>query len=527
MPRRSTALFLGAIVAVLALLAPSADARPSNHRPHHRPQGSAGLVRAVDVDGVLDHLDAFQEIADENGGTRASGTPGFEASVDYVVHKLRRAGYHPEVQEFTFPFFQQLSPSTFEQVTPTPAVYVEGTDYFTADFSGTGDVVGVVQPVDLVLPPTPEPSSTSGCEPEDFAGFTAGNVALVQRGSCDFAVKVANADAAGATGVIIFNEGQEGRTEAFQGTLGGPADLPVVMPSFELGSSLAEQAETQDVTVHLLTSTLSENRQTWNVTADTRRGRSDRTVVVGAHLDSVVAGPGINDNGSGSATILEVAEQLARLDRGGHHGRSRPGHGNLPNRVRFAWWGAEEAGLLGSEHYVASLSEDELADIALNLNFDMVGSPNYVRFVYDGDGSDSEAAGPAGSDRIEREFVRWFERQGLETEPTAFDGRSDYGPFIDAGIPAGGLFTGAEGVKTEEQAATYGGTAGEAYDPCYHQACDTRDNIDDEVLDQMADAVAHATWLWSHRRLPARPTTEAEAMTTSLSGSSNSPLVTA
>jgi Zn-dependent M28 family amino/carboxypeptidase len=515
MPKRSGVLFLSAIVATLALLVPSVDARQGPQPHHQRPQGSAGLVRAVDVDGVLEHLDALQAIADANGGTRASGTPGYEASVDYVVERLEAAGYDPQVQEFTFPFFQQLSASTFEQVSPSPAVYVEGTDYFTADFSGSGDITGVVEPVDLTLPPTPEPSSTSGCEPEDFAGFTAGAIALVQRGACDFAVKVANADAAGAIGVIIFNEGQEGRTDAFQGTLGGPADLPVVMPSFALGSSLAEQAESGDVTVHILTSTLSENRQTWNVTADTRRGRADRTVVVGAHLDSVVPGPGINDNGSGSATILEVAEQLARQ-------RAR-----TPNRIRFAWWGAEESGLLGSEHYVASLSEEELADIALNLNFDMVASPNYVRFVYDGDGSDSEEAGPAGSDRIEAEFVRWFQRHGLETEPTAFDGRSDYGPFIDAGIPAGGLFTGAEGVKTEEEAATYGGTAGEPYDPCYHQACDTRANINDEVLDQMADAVAHATWLWGHRHLPTRTTAEAEAMTTRVAASPDSPLVTA
>ena len=510
------ALVLSAVVAVFALLAPSAEAR-SGRQPHqhHRPQGAAGLVRAVELDGVLEHLDALQAIADENGGTRASGTPGFEASVDYVVERLEDAGYHPDVQEFTFPFFQQLSASTFEQITPDPALYVEGTDYFTADFSGSGDVTGVLSPVDLTLPPTPEPSSTSGCEPEDFAGFTAGDIALIQRGSCNFSVKVENAQAAGAAAVVIFNEGQEGRTDAFQGTLGGPETLPVVMTSFALGNSLAEQAASGDVTVHILTSTLSENRQTWNVLADTRRGRADRTIVVGAHLDSVVPGPGINDNGSGSATILEVAEQLAR-QRGGP-----------PNRVRFAWWGAEEAGLLGSTYYVENLSEDELADIALNLNFDMLASPNYVRFVYDGDGSDSDAAGPDGSDRIEREFVRWFQRHGLETEPTAFDGRSDYGPFIDAGIPAGGLFTGAEGIKTEEEAAVYGGTAGEPYDACYHQACDTRENINDEVLDQMADAVAHATWLWSHRHLPARSTTEAESMTASLTGSPNSPLVTA
>jgi Zn-dependent M28 family amino/carboxypeptidase len=477
------------------------------------------------VDEVVDHLEEFQEIADENDGTRASGTPGYEASVDYVVRTLRRAGYRPQVQEFTFPFFQQLTPSTFEQTAPTPTTYAEGTDYFTADFSGSGDVTGALTPVDLTLPPTPEPSSTSGCEPEDFAGFTAGDVALVQRGSCDFAVKVANADAAGAVGVVIFNEGQEGRTDAFQGTLGGPADLPVVMTSFALGESLAG---TDGVEVHLTTSTLSEDRQTWNVLADTRGGRADRTVVVGAHLDSVLAGPGINDNGTGTATILEVAEQLARLDRGGHHGHGRNrGHGNgLPNRVRFAWWGAEEAGLLGSTHYVESLSEQQRSKIALNLNFDMVGSPNPVRFVYDGDGSDTETAGPAGSDRIEAEFVRWFQRQGLATAPTAFDGRSDYGPFIDAGIPAGGLFTGAEGVKTEEEAATFGGTAGEPYDPCYHQACDTRDNLDEEVLDQMADAVAHATWLWSHRHLPPRAA-EAGAESTAMAGSPNSPLVTA
>jgi len=491
MPKRSVALLVSALVAFVGLLVPPSAAAPRSSN------GSAGLRHAVTLDGVSEHLDAFQEIADEHDGTRASGTPGYEASVDYVVRQLRRAGYRPRVQEFTFPFFQQLAPSTFEQTDPNPTTYVEGTDYFTADFSGSGDVTGAVQAVDLTLPPGAEPnSSTSGCEDSDFAGFTAGNIALIQRGTCPFGEKVANAVEAEAAGVVIFNEGQPGRTDAFPGTLGGPTTVPVVMTSFAIGSSLA----TGSPTVHLVTSTLSEERQTWNVLADTRHGRADRTVVVGAHLDSVLAGPGINDNGSGSAAILEVAQQLGRTaNRGQGHG-----HGSLRNRVRFAFWGAEESGLLGSEHYVSSLSERQLANIALNLNFDMVASPNFVRFVYDGDGSDSDEAGPAGSDRIEAAFVRWFERQGLETEPTAFDGRSDYGPFIYAGIPAGGLFTGAEGLKTAEEALVYGGTAGEPYDPCYHEACDDRDNINDEVLDQMADAIAHATWLWSHTRLPAR-----------------------
>jgi Zn-dependent M28 family amino/carboxypeptidase len=448
----------------------------------------------VTVEGVTEHLEALQAIADENGGTRASGTPGYEASRDYVVSQLEDAGYHPEVQAFTFPFFQSLAPPTFEQTSPAARTFVEGTDYSLTDFSGSGDVTGAVQAVnDNVLPPTPEPSSNAGCEPEDFTGFTAGNVALIQRGTCPFAQKVENAVTAGASAVILFNEGQPGRTAADTVTLGGPTTVPVVFATFALGDELAAQLIAgEDVQVHLTTQTLSENRETWNVTADTRRGRADRTVVVGAHLDSVVAGPGINDNGSGSATNLEVAQELAE------------GHIRTDNRVRFAFWGAEELGLLGSTEYVATLPQEELDDISLNLNFDMVASPNAVRFVYDGDGDATGTAGPAGSDRIEAVFEQYFRSQHLASAPTAFDGRSDYGPFIDVGIPAGGLFTGAEGIKTDEEAATYGGTAGQPYDPCYHQACDTTANIDPTVLDQMADAVAHATWTWGHRSLPPR-----------------------
>jgi Zn-dependent M28 family amino/carboxypeptidase len=162
------------------------------------------------------------------------------------------------------------------------------------------------------------------------------------------------------------------------------------------------------------------------------------------------------------------------------------------NKVRFAWWSAEEEGLIGSAYYVSQLSARDIKNIALNLNFDMVGSPNFVRFVYDGDGSGTGTAGPNGSKVIEQVFLDYFAGQGLPSEPTPFDGRSDYGPFIDVGIPAGGLFTGAEGIKTAEQVEMYGGTSGEQYDPCYHQACDTFDNVDVDELDRMADATAHA-----------------------------------
>jgi Zn-dependent M28 family amino/carboxypeptidase len=255
----------------------------------------------------------------------------------------------------------------------------------------------------------------------------------------------------------------------------------VVGAAFAVGEELAAEG----VVARILVDAISELRSTENLIAETPGGRDDRVVVVGAHLDSVAEGPGINDNGSGSAALLEMALQLAEM-------------GVEPvNQLRFAWWGAEEAGLHGSQAYVDNLSARDIKNIAVTLNFDMIGSPNFVRFVYDGDGSATGTAGPNGSGNIEKIFLDYFTGQGLPVEPTAFDGRSDYGPFIAVGIPAGGLFTGAEDIKTAEQAAIYGGTAGAPYDPCYHQACDTYANNSDEALDQMSDAAAHALFTFA------------------------------
>jgi Zn-dependent M28 family amino/carboxypeptidase len=441
---------------------------------------SKKLRDAVTVNGILQHERALQAVANANGGTRASGTPGYEASLQYVKQRLTKAGYKVTEQEFTFPFFRELAPAVVSQVSPTPQDY----ETETFEYSGSGDVTAELQEVrDNIIPPTAEPSSTAGCEAADFTGFTAGNIALIQRGGCDFGVKVDNADAAGAVAVVIFNEGQEGRTGLMGGTLGAPKDLPTVGLTFADGSALAGQLRGgAEVVLHVVTSTEADlEAKTKNLIADTRGGNVDQTVVVGAHLDSVVEGPGINDNGSGTSTILEIAEAMSEQ-------KVKP-----RRAVRFAFWGAEESGLLGSEHYVSTLPADKLTQLYANLNFDMVGSPNYVRFVYDGDGSDTPDAGPPGSDQIEGVFTRYFGSQGLASEPTAFDGRSDYGPFIAVGIPAGGLFTGAEGVKTAEQAAVYGGTAGEPYDPCYHQACDTMTNLNVNALNEMGDAAAHAT----------------------------------
>ena len=206
--------------------------------------------------------------------------------------------------------------------------------------------------------------------------------------------------------------------------------------------------------------------------------------MAGAHLDSVAAGPGINDNGSGSSALIEVAEQMAKLKS------------KVQNKVRFAWWGAEEANLVGSTFYVDSLSDAALADIELYLNFDMIGSPNYGLFILDGSG-DIGPTGPAGSDEIEALFERYYEERSEISAPRAFDGRSDYQAFINNGIPAGGLFTGAEVIKTAEQATWWGGTAGIAFDPCYHSACDTIGNLSNDALDLNSDAVAYAVYLYA------------------------------
>ncbi|EST30271.1 hypothetical protein N566_21650 [Streptomycetaceae bacterium MP113-05] len=222
----------------------------------------------------------------------------------------------------------------------------------------------------------------------------------------------------------------------------------------------------------------------YNLIADWPGGNPDEVLMAGAHLDSVSAGSGINDNGSGSAGILEVALEVSRQDL------------QPDKHLRFAWWGAEELGLVGSEHYVDSLSSAQRQEITGYYNFDMIGSPNAGYFVYDGDDSDGTGSGPGpdGSAYLEDVLEEYFATIDVPTRGTDFDGRSDYGPFIRVGIPAGGTFTGAEGHKTQTEASLWGGTAGQAYDPCYHSGCDDLGNIDDTTLDRNADAIAYAMW---------------------------------
>ncbi len=214
----------------------------------------------------------------------------------------------------------------------------------------------------------------------------------------------------------------------------------------------------------------------YNLIADYPGGDANNVVMLGGHLDSVTAGPGINDNGTGSASILEVALQVKAT-------------GFKPTKhLRFGWWGAEERGLIGSTNYVNSLPAAEKSKIKAYLNFDMTGSPNPGYFVYSASGQ------PSGSLALQQRLQAGFTSLNVQTELTSVGGRSDHAAFARAGIPIGGTFTGAEGRKTAAQATKWGGTAGQAFDRCYHASCDTTANINATALDRNADVIAHALW---------------------------------
>ena len=474
-----------AVAGALMFAAPAwADRDDSNNNT------SKKLREAVTVAGIVEHETAFQGISALSGGNRLSGAPGYDGSAQYVADRSVAAGL--EVSRPTFDYELDLladfTPPVLSIVSGGPARAfvpgIGGTLFSEGDFgsmyaSPSGDLTRPVWAADIDLDPATAASNTSGCQASDYTGMPAGAIVLLQDGaSCSLGTKFFGAQQFGAGAIFFFNA-NEGTWINVTGI-----SIPSVAGRLDSATALANGVEqgSTGLTARMKVDWRPGTYPTSNVVAETRNGDPDNVIVVGAHLDSVGVGPGINDNGSGSATILEIAEQVAKV---------KP-----RNKIRFIWFGAEEHGLLGSQAYVDSLPESERDKIAAMLNFDMVGSPNFVRFVYDGDLSDSDpppGGAPEASADIERIFLDYFAQQGLATEPTAFDGRSDYGPFIFAGIPAGGLFTGAEGIKTAEEAAIYGGTAGEPYDPCYHMGCDTTSNLASTALDQMSDAAAHAT----------------------------------
>ena len=475
---------LALMLGVAAVPSPASGA-PSDSGCQNRQLNTIDkLLACVNADDALEHLAAFQSFADASGGTRASGTPGYDASVDYVAGLLEDAGLTVTRQAFSFDLYTENSSSLSLDGAPIETQ--------TFEYSGSGVIDdGNVIPVDLDL--GLGNSSTSGCEESDFDGLDFSgdaDIALMQRGACAFGLKAANAEAAGAEAAIIFNQGNaEGRFDIIGGTLGGPG---VTIPVLDVAYADGETLSTTEGTVALAADTVTETRITENVIADLPGVNTDNVVMAGAHLDSVQEGPGVQDNGSGSAAILAIALELANNKK------------YVPqNSLRFAWWGAEESGLIGSFEYftnadfgLLNVAPEEIEKISSYINFDMIASPNFIYGVYDADESSFEAPVPvpAGSDALEDLFEAYYTIEGIPYEDTEFSGRSDYQVFILLDIPASGLFTGAEGIKSDEQQAIWGGTAGDQYDPCYHLACDTFDNVGVTPLEVNIDAVAYAVY---------------------------------
>ncbi|KAL7623218.1 hypothetical protein AAE478_006899 [Parahypoxylon ruwenzoriense] len=437
------------------------------------------LVNSVHLDDLLGCAQDLEDIAYATSRrNRVHGTDGHLNSVKYFVEQLKSLGDYYDIsqQEFT----------TEATIESRASLTIAGETIDAGGFSfgnnGTWTDTPLVTVADL------------GCNAEDHPATLEGAVALIARGDCTFVQKITLAGEKGAVGAIIYNNADFG---VAAGTLGGVNDLiPVGGISRADGLRLVEQIGngTAPTSSGEFWQYIA-NVTSYNVVASSRHGDANNVLFLGAHSDSVEAGPGINDNGSGSCGLLTIARQLAKW--------------RTNNQVRFAWWTAEEEGLLGSEHYVNIASEPELDKVRLYLNFDMIASPNYVLGIYDGDGSSFNLSGPAGSAEAEKLFEEWYKSEGLPFVGSEFNGRSDYGPFLDKGVPCGGLDTGADGIKTEEEVALFGGTAGIWHDPNYHSARDNVTNLNLDAFKATSRAIAHAvaTYGRSWEGFPARNVT--------------------
>lgn len=446
---------------------------------------------SIQADAMLTHLQAFQSAADASGGIRAAGSLGFVKSLQYVAGQLLEAGYSVDFHDFLAPYYEELTPPQLSVITsstaiPSMAPANTASTFLTYRGSGSGTVQANLYAI-----------SSSGCSPTHFTSFPDGGIAMIQGGTCNSNTKLENALNANASAVILVSRSGNITLDRFKNNL----PIPVLLASKTLGNSLTTAVRQGDVVLRVAVNTLGENRINKNIIAETTHGDPTQTIVVGGHLDSVFEGPGISDNGSGSAGILELALQLKR--NGLDNAQS------LQNKIRFCWWGAEDVspGVIGSTAYVASLSPERISQIAMYINMDMIGSPNFVRFILDGDGSVSkrQPLPHPGSPmaHIEATLHDYFDEEGLalEEEPLSTSyGYTDHTPFYNAGVPVTDIHTGVGFPKTEEQAAIFGGEAGEDWDPCYHKSCDTIDNVNVQVMEEMTRAAAHAIAIYGSQK---------------------------
>jgi hypothetical protein len=410
-------------------------------------------------------MQKFWDIAQDNPGpdghpSRNSGEPGYKASADYVADVMKKAGYDVTLQRYPFTYYAYLEPPTWSESSPDARSFVLNQDWSSGQSTGT--TTADVQPVGgMVLPPTADPSSTSGCTMDDFKDFVAGRIALIQRGTCTFGTKALNAQAAGASGVIVFNEGNPGRTDLFYGSMsdaaGNPVvpSIPVAFTTFDIGNQLYDNYQAG----HIPSMTLSikaivqPNADDWNVIAESKGGDPNHVLVVDAHLDAIY-GAGMLDNASGSATILDVAQKMKNV--------------TPQNKLRFIWFGGEELGLLGSEYYVNNLSSNELNHIGYDLDADVTATPNYTIGILDPAAPDlfSHVVPATFPNRVYKasqvsrdQSIQYFDSIGKNHELLSPNG-TDAFSFNEVGVPASGLLTGQDCCKTQQEVDLFGGTTG-------------------------------------------------------------------
>ncbi|KAL7655863.1 Aminopeptidase Y [Aspergillus niger] len=438
------------------------------------------LQEQVKAENLLDRARQLYKIAelgeDEyNHPTRVIGSKGHLGTLDYIYSTLTDLGDYYTVVNQSFP---AVSGNVFE------SRLVLG-----------HDVPKSATPMGLT-PPTrnKEPVygslvavSNLGCEASDYPSNLKGAVAFISRGSCPFGTKSQLAGKAGAVAAVIYNN----ERGDLSGTLGNPT--PDHVATFGISDAdaapvLEKLNKGEKVDAIAYVDAIVETIHTTNIIAQTADGDPNNCVMLGGHSDSVAEGPGINDDGSGTLTLLELATLLTQF--------------RVKNCVRFAWWAAEEEGLLGSDYYVSVLTPEENRKIRLFMDYDMLGSPNFAYQVYNA----TNAVNPEGSEELRDLYTEFYEDHGFNYTYIPFDGRSDYDAFIRHGIPGGGIATGAEGIKTVEEADMFGGVAGQWYDPCYHQICDTVANVNLTAWEWNTKLVAHsiATYAKSFDGFPER-----------------------
>ncbi|MDR3654611.1 MAG: M28 family peptidase [Mycobacterium sp.] len=460
---------LGATLLLLTgLLAGCSSSRPA--QPTVAKDLGRGLAAKVSADGMFAHLRALQNVANANKGNRAEGTPGYDASVDYVAKVLQDRGF--DVSTPQFDRLYAVSPGK-------PAMTIAGRSYQVDQAS-----ILVQTPPGGLTGQAVRPTQPSGCAASDYpAAVPKGAIAVVDDARCSVVDKQNSAVARGAAALIVVStpSGQGAPPTLFSPGYFKQLTVPVGVAGASAVGALAGATGPIRLVLDAQNITISSR----NVLAQTRTGSPHEVVMVGAHLDSPRGSPGINDDGSGVAAVLETALQLGPL-------------APVNNAVRFVFWGAEEDGLNGAMDYVFGMDSDQLNDIALYLDFTMLGSPNAGFFTDDGDQSGPPSPGvssgdvPEGSAGIERTLGGYLYAAGKRPADMPLTTRADYHPFMVAGVPIGGMTTGSSQTKTIVQARLWGGQAGAPFDANYQSLRDTVDNINRDALAVMGAGAAFA-----------------------------------